>query len=235
MNDDQTTPVLEKVPVITIDGPSGTGKGTLAHLLAEKLGWHILDSGALYRIVGVGSLEAGLSHEDPDGVADYARNLDVVFPSGSPGSILLSGREVSDWVRLESSGEKASVVAAMPQVRKALLDLQLGFRKQPGLVADGRDMGTVVFPDAPLKIFLTADAMERAKRRHKQLINKGVAVNLPALFEDIKARDERDTNRVHSPLKPADDAVIIDTSDMVIDQVLETVSDHVHRVFQIST
>lgn len=216
-------------PVITVDGPSGTGKGTLTALLAASLGWHMLDSGALYRIVGVGAEEAGLAADDKIALADFARHLQVCFPVEQPGHILLEGRDITDRVRLESSGEKASQVAAIPEVRAALLDRQLAFRRPPGLVADGRDMGTVVFPEAVLKFYLTASAEVRADRRHKQLINKGVCVSLPRLLEDIRARDERDSTRDVSPLRPADDAIIIDTSEMDIDQVLSTVLDHVNQ------
>jgi cytidylate kinase len=158
--------------------------------------------------------------------------MDVVFPVEKPDEILLSGRNIAGEVRLESSGERASVVAAIPEVRQALLDLQLGFRRQPGLVADGRDMGTVVFPDAPLKLYLTASARERAERRYKQLITKGVCVSLSGLLEDIQIRDERDRTRTVSPLRPASDAIVIDTSETGIDQVLEIALVHVYRVFQ---
>ena len=218
-------------PVITVDGPSGTGKGTLTALLAAHLGWHLLDSGALYRVVGVGAERAGIGQDDIAALESFAETLEVSFPVDFPGKILLSGEDVSDVIRLESSGEKASRVAAIPEIRQALLARQLAFRQLPGLIADGRDMGTVVFPDAALKIYLEASAEVRAERRHKQLINKGVCVSLPDLLEDIQARDERDSSRSVSPLRPADDAIIIDTSGMNIDQVLTSVLDHVHRVF----
>lgn len=213
--------------VITIDGPSGTGKGTIARLLARRLGWHMLDSGALYRLVAVGAEAAGIDYTDTNALAGFADAMQVKFPPEAEDSILLDGQEIAPRVRLEESGEKASRVAAIPAVREALLARQLAFRQPPGLVADGRDMGTVVFPDAPLKVFLTASAEERAQRRYKQLINKGVYVSLPSLLRDIRARDERDASRSVSPLKPAGDALVIDTTDKDIAQVLQAVLDAV--------
>ena len=217
------------IPVITIDGPSGTGKGTITHRLAQFLGWHILDSGALYRVVAVGAEQAGIPYSDITALSKYAESMDVNFPVDKPGQILLFGKNVAPQIRLEESGEKASQVAAIPEVRTALLNRQLAFRVPPGLVADGRDMGTVVFPDAIVKFFLTASAEERANRRHKQLINKGVCVSLPALLGDIQARDERDSTRTISPLKPAKDAITIDTTDIGVEQVLELVIAHVTK------
>lgn len=211
------------VPVIAIDGPSGTGKGTLAYSLAEQLGWHLLDSGALYRIVAVGSEAAGIDPSQIDEVCRFSEQMDVSFSTLFPGSITLNGKEISDLVRLEASGAKASVVAAIPELRSKLMARQHAFRRTPGLVADGRDMGTVVFPDAPLKIFLTASAEVRAERRYKQLINKGVDVNLRALLLDIQARDERDSKRPVAPLVPAKDAILIDTSRMGADAVFALV------------
>jgi cytidylate kinase len=212
-----------KVPVITIDGPSGTGKGTLAYALARHLGWHLLDSGALYRIVAVGSEAEGIDPSQIDEVCAFSRRMDVAFSTLFPGSITLDGKEISDLVRLEASGAKASVVAAIPALRTTLMDRQHAFRRAPGLVADGRDMGTVVFPDAPLKFFLTASAEVRAERRYKQLINKGVDVNLRALLLEIQARDERDSKRPVAPLVPAEDAILIDTSRMGADAVFALV------------
>ena len=221
---------MTAVPVITIDGPSGTGKGTLTRLLARRLGWHVLDSGALYRIVAVGAEREGIDYSNIKGLCDFAGRMEVSFPADAEDSIILNGEEVAAEIRLEASGEKASVVAAIPELRQALLARQKAFRRPPGLVADGRDMGTVVFPDAPLKIFLTASAEERADRRHKQLINKGVCVSLPGLLQDIRARDERDTTRSASPLVPAEDAIVIDTTDLGIDEVLATVLLEVEKV-----
>jgi cytidylate kinase len=218
------------VPVITIDGPSGTGKGTLANSLAVGLKWHLLDSGALYRIVAVGAEARGIAREDLAGLAGFARTMDVGFSTEFPGSIVLEGREISDLVRLEESGNKASLVAVIPEVRAALLQRQRAFRRAPGLVADGRDMGTVVFPDSPLKFFLTASAEVRAERRYKQLINKGVSVNLRGLLLDIQARDERDSNRAVAPLQPAGDAIIMDTDTLTAAEVLAEASARIRAV-----
>jgi cytidylate kinase len=206
-------------PVIAIDGPSGSGKGTIAHLLARDLGWHLLDSGALYRVVAIGSEELDIAPGDVEGLCRFAGRMDLQFSTVFPGSIVLAGQEISDLIRLEESGAKASRVAVIPELRQALLQRQYAFRQAPGLVADGRDMGTVVFPDAILKIFLTASAEVRADRRYKQLINKGVDVNLRALLLDIRARDERDSSRAVAPLVPAADAVVVDTDALTADQV----------------
>jgi len=211
------------IPVITIDGPSGTGKGTIAQLLADTLGWHLLDSGALYRIVAVGAVDKSLKAININEICDFATAMKVVFSTRFEGSILLNGEEISSQVRLEETAELASQVAAIPVLREVLLQRQRDFRLEPGLVADGRDMGTVVFPDAEAKFFLMASAEERSQRRYKQLINKGVSVNLRALLQDINSRDERDANRKVSPLRPADDAVVIDTTTLTIEEVLEAV------------
>ena len=222
-------------PVLTIDGPSGSGKGTIVQHVAQKLGWHVLDSGALYRLVGFGSENNQLSFENEDEIANYAAHLDVEFKlvaadsSQSDGGvtqelqIILEGKQVRAELRTEETGKLASIVAAMPKVREALFQRQRDFRQNPGLVADGRDMGTAIFPDAKAKIFLTASAEERAQRRYKQLKSKGIDGNLAALLRDINERDERDSSRSASPLKPADDAIQIDTSDLSIEQVVEKV------------
>lgn len=214
---------MVRIPVITIDGPSGTGKGTIAHQLAHELRWHILDSGALYRIVGVAALDDGVAADDSVGLTRIASQMQVEFSTRFQGSIVLNDLEISDRVRREESGAMASRVAANPALRAALLQRQHDFRRAPGLVADGRDMGTVVFPDADCKFFLTASADIRAQRRYNQLKDKEVGVSLPALLRDIQARDERDTTRAVSPLKPAEGALIIDTGPLTIEQVMAVV------------
>jgi len=213
------------VPIITIDGPSGSGKGTVARRVAGQLGWHLLDSGALYRLVAYAGEQHGVDPADEAGFAAAARNLDVRFDADLHGEeqIWLAGVEVSRSIRTEQAGEGASRVAVMPQVRAALVDRQHAFATPPGLVADGRDMGTVIFPSAGLKIFLTASADERARRRYKQLKDKGLSANLAALSLEIAARDRRDANRPLAPLKPADDAVIVDSTSMSIDAVVARV------------
>lgn len=211
--------------VVTVDGPSGTGKGTLCRWLAGHLNWHLLDSGALYRLVGLAAARHAVSLEDEAGLAALAAGLDVQFLTG-PGDaerITLEGEEVSAALRTEQAGNRASRVAALPAVRAALLQRQRAFRRPPGLVADGRDMGTVVFPDARLKVFLTASAEARARRRHKQLNEQGVGVNLTALREEIAERDLRDRERAVSPLKPAPDAVVLDTTGLDVQAVTRRV------------
>ena len=214
------------VPVLAIDGPSGSGKGTLAQMLARHLGWHLLDSGALYRIVGLAAVERGVDLDDEAGLTSVAEHLHVEFAAtapGEPAAVILEGRDISLAVRSEQAGYYASRVAVFGAVRAALLARQRAFARAPGLVADGRDMGTEVFRDAPLKIFLTASAEERAQRRYKQLMNKGESVNLAALLEDIRARDRRDSERAVAPLKPAPDALVIDSTQLAIEAVFQQV------------
>jgi len=218
-------------PVIAIDGPSGTGKGTISQLVARHLGWHLLDSGALYRVIAVGAEKNDIKTNDINGLKKFAEGMQVAFSTEFEGSITLDDDEISHQVRLEETAEKASVVAAIPEIREVLLQRQRDFQLPPGLVADGRDMGTVVFPDSRLKIYLTASPEERAQRRYKQLINKGVSVNLRALLQDIASRDERDANRAVSPLRPAEDAVVIDTTSLTIEEVFKEVLGKVSERF----
>jgi CMP/dCMP kinase len=201
-------------PVLTIDGPSGSGKGTVSRLLAHRSGWHLLDSGALYRLVAFAGMSAGLAPDDTAGHALIARQMNVVFAAdlGADERIMLDGREVSAGLRTEQAGTGASRVAAWPAVRAALLDRQRSFARPPGLIADGRDMGTVVFPHAALKIFLTASAEERARRRYNQLKEKDYGVSLAALSLDIAERDRRDSTRSVAPLVPAADAIVLDST-----------------------
>ncbi|MBK8181491.1 MAG: (d)CMP kinase [Candidatus Competibacteraceae bacterium] len=208
-------------PVITIDGPSGVGKGALCQRLASRLGWHLLDSGALYRLTALAALNRAIPLDDEAGLAVVAAGLDVQFVGGSDGliGILLEGVETDATLRGESCGNAASRVAALPAVRAALLQRQRDFRRFPGLIADGRDMGTIVFPDAGLKLFLTASSEERARRRYKQLREKGLNANLKSLVEEIDARDERDARRTVAPLRPAADAKVLDTTQMNIEEV----------------
>ena len=212
------------VPVIAIDGPGGSGKGTITARLANHLGWHFLDSGALYRLTALAVTKKQLSLENEDALGEVAANLDIRFETGEDGvRALLDGQDVTDRIRSEDNGVLASRVAAIPAVRTALAGRQRRFRQLPGLVADGRDMGTVIFPDAELKIFLTASAQIRAQRRYKQLKEKGESVNLTRLFREIKARDLRDQSRSIAPLRPAEDAVIIDSTNLSIDEVFNKV------------
>ena len=221
------------VPVVCLDGPSGVGKGTVCLQVAKTLGWHILDSGSLYRLSALKAFQEGLleSEEvDAKRLAELAENLAVEYRQNNGElEIYLDNEEVSPLIRTEDAGSRASIVAVIPEVRAALLARQRAFSQSPGLVADGRDMGTVVFPDAPVKIFLTASVDERAQRRYKQLKEKGIDVNLASLIDDLRIRDERDMNRAAAPLRPADDAVIIDTTEIGIDEVCSQVMQHVHK------
>ncbi|MDH5325785.1 MAG: (d)CMP kinase [Gammaproteobacteria bacterium] len=220
-------------PVITIDGPSASGKGTLSALVANALGWTMLDSGALYRLVALGAIKTGVDVENQQELVQLASDLDVQFlvVSGET-RIMLSGEDVTAQIRTESCGNMASKVAAIPEVRQALLQRQRAFRLPPGLLADGRDMGTVVFPDAILKIFLTASAEERAKRRHKQLKEQGIDVSLGDLFGEIAERDKRDSSRSSAPLKAAADAVMLDTTHITAEeaakQIIELYQQRIH-------
>ncbi len=219
--------MVTRAPIITIDGPSGSGKGTVSRQVAARLNWRLLDSGALYRLVAYAGQRRGFDPADESGHARIAQDLDVRFDAGADAQerIWLDGVEVSAAIRSESVGNGASRVAAMPRVREALLERQRAFAGPPGLVADGRDMGTVVFPAAALKIYLTAEAAERARRRYKQLKDKGLSANLAALSLEIAERDQRDASRPIAPLRPADDAVIVDSTSMSIEAVVARVLD----------
>ncbi|MBK1874401.1 MULTISPECIES: (d)CMP kinase [Marinobacter] len=213
-----------KAPVIAVDGPGGSGKGTVTQMLAKKLGWHLLDSGALYRLTALAAIRQNVALDDEAQLVRVAASLDVAFeptPEGEPAKVILAGEDVTSEIRTETCGDNASRIAVMQPVRDALLQRQRDFQQSPGLVADGRDMGTVVFPDATVKIFLTASAEERARRRFGQLKAAGVDVSIDALLEEIRVRDERDMNRSAAPLKPADDAQVIDSTGLSIQEVLD--------------
>lgn len=211
------------IPVITLDGPSASGKGTVAERVAAALGFHFLDSGALYRLTALSAMKQGVALDDEVRVAELAAELPATFHDGA---VWLADEDVTDAIRAEAVGEGASKVAALPAVRAALLDRQRAYRQAPGLVADGRDMGTVVFADAATKVFLTASAEARAERRYKQLIGKGNSASLPALVADMQARDARDTARAVAPLKPAPDALLLDTTRMDIESAVQAVLAH---------
>ncbi|MEK7322900.1 MAG: (d)CMP kinase [Pseudomonadota bacterium] len=213
----------QAIPVITIDGPSGSGKGTLSRLVAGRLGWHFLDSGALYRLVALAARHHAVLLEDEVSLTTLAAHLDVEFEAVDGGvdcRIVLEGEDVDNAIRTEQCGRDASVVAALPTVRQALLERQRAFQVVPGLVADGRDMGTVVFPEAKLKLFLTASREERARRRYNQLNEKGIDANLQRILSDLETRDARDSERSVSPLRPANDAVVVDTTGIAINDVV---------------
>lgn len=217
------TPV-KAIPVICVDGPTASGKGTLAAVLAKRLGYHFLDSGSLYRITAKAAGEAGLALDanHAQAIAELVKSLSIQFVDGR---VVVNGVDVSDAIRTEEAGMNASKVSALPQVRVALIDLQHSFRRLPGLVADGRDMGTVIFPNSPLKVYLTASAARRAERRHKQLISKGISVTLSSLRADLEARDTRDSSRITAPLRPAEDARLLDNSDLTVEQSVNDVLD----------
>ncbi|NVK57938.1 MAG: (d)CMP kinase [Alteromonadaceae bacterium] len=214
---------MHPTPVITVDGPSGAGKGTLSALIAEKLGWHLLDSGAIYRVLAVAAMHHDLPVDDEASIVPLASGLDVSFETNIDSRrVVLEGEDVTDDIRTEEVGAAASQIASLARVREALLRRQRAFQQSPGLIADGRDMGTVVFPDANIKLFLTASAEARAERRYRQLKDKGLDVNIARLLTDIKARDDRDANRSVAPLVPAEDAVMIDSTDLDINQVFDS-------------
>jgi cytidylate kinase len=208
------------IPVITIDGPTASGKGTVAHKVADHLGFHLLDSGALYRLTALQAIRRDTSLTDEHALAKLAEHMHISFTGEA---VFLSNENVTDAIRQEEVGNTASKIAALPGVRQALFALQLGFRKTPGLVADGRDMGTVIFPNAPMKVFLTASVAARAERRYKQLIAKGFSANMEDLLMDLKARDDRDTHRAIAPLVPAEGAHVLDTSFMTVDEAVTQV------------
>jgi cytidylate kinase len=211
------------IPVLTIDGPSGAGKGTVSRAVAKKLGWHYLDSGSIYRSLAIAILKQNVELTNEPEIVKIAQSMALEFECDDELGVKLDGEDITSQLGLESTGNAASVIAALPEVRRVLLQKQRDFKKMPGLVADGRDMGTVVFPDAGIKVFLTASATERAQRRYKQLIEKGIDANLSLLTNEIEERDRRDTERKTAPLAMASDALYIDSSDMTIDSVIEEI------------
>ena len=222
----------ERTPVVTIDGPSGAGKGTICHLVAKKLGWQLLDSGAIYRVLALAALHHNVELSNEESISLLAGHLDVQFLAGNDDDtlkVVLEGEVVTNDIRTQECSNAASKIAAFPRVREALLRRQRAFQTDPGLIADGRDMGTVVFPEAPVKIFLTASAEERAERRYNQLQDKGFDVKIDRLLAEIKERDDRDINRAVAPLKPADDALVVDTTGVNIEDVLKIVSEHIEK------
>ncbi len=219
---------MNRVSVITVDGPSGSGKGTISQGIARELGWHFLDSGAIYRVLGLMASRAGIGGENVDKLVDMARNMPLDFEGDR---VLLDQEDVTDAIRTETAGNQASKVAAIPAVREALLVWQRSCARDPGLVADGRDMGTVVFPEAQVKIFLTASAEERAQRRYKQLKEKGLSVNLADLIEEIRERDERDSQRAVAPLRACASALTLDSTHLTIDEVHARVMEKVYATF----
>lgn len=214
---------MTKPPVIAIDGPSGSGKGTIASELASKLDFNYLDSGAIYRTLGIAVQKANVDFMNHAQIVEIYNKSDISFESDKPHSVILNGKDVSMLIRSQMGSDFASKLGQIPEIRDILLEGQRAYRREPGLVADGRDMGTTVFPDASLKIFLTASVKERAKRRYKQLITKGIDATLPDLLQDLEERDKRDTERTVSPLKPAEDAVTLDSTDLTIDEVVNQI------------
>ena len=214
---------MTKPPVIAIDGPSGSGKGTIASELASKLDFNYLDSGAIYRTLGIAVQKANVDFINHAQIVEIYNKSDISFESDKPHNVILNGKDVSMLIRSQMGSDFASKLGQIPEIRDILLEGQRAYRRQPGLVADGRDMGTTVFPDASLKIFLTASVQERANRRYKQLITKGIDATLPDLLQDLKERDKRDTERTVSPLKPAEDAVTLDSTDLTIDEVVNQI------------
>ncbi|MDB2385733.1 (d)CMP kinase [Shewanella sp.] len=228
--------MLERAPVVTVDGPSGAGKGTISQLLAEKLGYKLLDSGAIYRVLALAAMHHNVELDNEESLTLLAAHLDVQFITGNENKgikVVLEGEDVSMSIRSQECSNSASKVAAFPRVREALLRRQRAFAEAPGLIADGRDMGTVVFPSTPAKIFLTASAEERALRRYNQLQDNGFSVKMEQLLSEIKERDDRDTNRSVAPLVPAKDALVIDTTNLAIEDVLDLALSHIHQSLQV--
>lgn len=223
--------IFKKAPVITIDGASGTGKGTVSQLIAKRLGWKFLDSGALYRVLALAAQKHAVALDNEKALEVLAEHLDVQFVAQGIEStrVILEGEDVSDTIRTEKTGNAASIIAALPAVRDSLLSRQRAFREEPGLIADGRDMGTVVFPDADLKIFLLASPEERAMRRYNQLKERGISVTLSDLIKELQERDRRDQERSVAPLKPAEDAIRVDTDRLTIDQVVDRIISEIDR------
>lgn len=211
------------IPVLTIDGPSGSGKGTVSRLIAQRLGWHYLDSGSIYRSLAIAVLKKSVKLDDIGEISRIGQTMQLVFDGADPLSVQLDGEDITDQLGLESTAAAASIIAAYPEVRQTLLKKQQDYQQTPGLVADGRDMGTVVFPDAPYKVYLTASPMERAERRYKQLKEKGVDANLVSLTTELEERDRRDKGRSTAPLSKASGALFIDSSDMTIDEVIQEI------------